>query len=257
MPTSFLETVFGRKKPTVAAADAKLAAIEADLAAAPARIAAAEAVLLRVGDLSDEEHAAAETELAAARRSAKRLEAQAIDLRAARAEAAMNETAAALRARAAAVQNRAATMPGLMDRYDAAIGKIEELVDQMRQLDADVAAVNVAIDEANRDGLEAPERVLMTAAFFYIKPASISFDRVVTEEFWEVPDDRGRWKRASQLVERDGELVPIEGGGRKNTTSRTIPGKYRPGTREIGPLSGLCLLKSPQFCRSRGSEGSR
>ena len=77
MPSAFLQSLFGKKKPTSTVASGELAKVEAALAAVPARIVAAEAALKRVADLTDDEHAAAEAELAAAKRSVARLEAQA------------------------------------------------------------------------------------------------------------------------------------------------------------------------------------
>ena len=79
---SFLESVFGRKRPTTTKAAPELKRYEAELLNAPLRIERAEATLRNVADLSDAEHEAAIVELAAAERSKTRLEAQVAQLRA-------------------------------------------------------------------------------------------------------------------------------------------------------------------------------
>ena len=243
MPT-FLDTLFGGKKPTAAAARSELAKVEAELAGTPARIATADAALKRVADMSDEEHAAVEVELAAAKRSLVRLEARVIDLRNVRDEAERVEAAVALRARADATRKRATGMGKALDRYDAAAKALADVADEIGSIDGEVSAINREIEAARRAGLEAPESVQTSAELFRTEPDHVTPDRTVTEEVWEVPNDRGRWTPAAIYVERNGEMVPQDASARKRTVSHVVPGKTRPGRRIKSPIAGLFVPAS-------------
>lgn len=256
---AFLDKILGPKKPTVAAIDAALAEVQGELAAAPGRIAAAEVALQRVADMTETEHAAADAELAAARRFLVRLEAQIADLRQARSAAKKTEAEDALRAERAAVQKRADGMKGLLDRYDAAAKATADAADAIGAVDGEVGAMNRKIEAARRDGLDVPAPIATSRELFRSEPDHVVPDRVETETKWMVPDGivmvspgdertapsyETRWAPADTLVSRGGEMVPCQAGAKKRTVERTIPGRRRPGRSIDSPLAGLSLPPS-------------
>ncbi len=237
MPT-FIESIFSRKQPTVAAVENELSKIEAELLIIPARIKAAEAKLKRVADLSDDEHAAAEAEIAAARRSGVRLEARADALRAARAEAEAREAAMARHARARVAEAKMAGMGKLLDRFDAASAALASIAEEIAAIDDDVAAVNYQNAAARRAGLDAPDPLPTSSALFRTEPDMVTPDREVFDEEWFVG---GRATNQMVTVEREGKQVPMVAGAELRKVRRTIPGDRRPGRRMESPLYYLCL----------------
>lgn len=253
---SFLDTVFGRKKPTASTAAAALADLEAELATVPALIARAQDALRRVADLSDEQHAAAEGELAAARRAETRLTAQIEQLRAAHEQAEKAEAAAALRARAAAARKRVdAEMPKLIQAYEAKAGELAEIAAVIRAIDNEADAVNRVIDAAERGDAHAPrlDRVTTSYQRYRTEPDVVEPDRTVVEEKWEECDPRtGLWTGVGVYgTDKDGKLKPTNAGARLRKVERVVPGERRKGRSLPSPVYGLNLpaarLDGPSF----------
>ncbi|APX85597.1 hypothetical protein BV511_13250 [Methylorubrum extorquens] len=177
---SFLNDLFDGKTPTVAMVAAAIADLEAQLPAASTRIANARAALGNVADMSDDEHYAADAELAAALRADVRLRAQIGHLEAVREQAAKEEATAqaradaeALRARAAAAQKRVDTehMP-LIERYEAKAGEIAEIAAALHAIEMEVVEANEAIERARKGDPSGshPELVVDSTARFRTGP---------------------------------------------------------------------------------------
>ncbi|CAO4184266.1 hypothetical protein [Methylorubrum populi] len=173
---SFLNELFDGKTPTVAMVAAAIADLDAQLPAASTRIASARAVLGNVANMNDEEHAAADAELAAALRAEVRLRAQIAHLETVREHAAREEAtaqaraeAAALRARATAAQKRVDTehMP-LIERYEAKAEEIAEIAAALQAIETEVAETNEAIAQARKGDPSGahPEPVIDSTARF-------------------------------------------------------------------------------------------
>ena len=173
---SFLTDLFDGKTPTVAMVASAIADLEAQLPAASTRIASARAALGNVADMSDDEHAAADAELATALRADVRLRAQIRHLEAVREHAAKEEATAqaradaeALRARAAAAQKRVDTehMP-LIAKYEAKAEEIAEIAAALQAIETEVVAANEAIERARKGDPAGshPELVIDSTARF-------------------------------------------------------------------------------------------
>lgn len=177
---SFLNDLFDGKTPTVAMVAAAIADLEVQLPVASTRIASARAALGNVADMSDDEHAAADAELATALRADVRLRAQIGHLGTLREHAAKEEAAAraradadALRARAAAAQKRVDTehMP-LIERYEAKAGEIAEIAAALQAIEMEVVEANEAIERARKGDPSGshPELVVDSTARFRTGP---------------------------------------------------------------------------------------
>lgn len=238
----FLETVFGRKKPTSAAVQSELAKVEAELAAVPARVAAAEAALKHIADMTDDEHAEAEARLAAERRAPSRLAARTEQLRAALADAERTEAAAARRAEAEAARKAMADMRRLLDRFDEQARALADTAAEIAAIDAAVESVNRVIVAARRAGLDAPELVKTSCELFRTEPDKVEPDRVVVDETWKTRDENGRLVSLMVLDEdSNGKMRPRVADAELHRKERTIPGRTRPGRRYANPLMSLCL----------------
>ena len=237
----YLESLFGRKKPTVIEARAELARVETELAGSPARIAAAEAALKRVADMTAEEHADADERLAAVRREPVRLQARSEDLRAAVAEAEKTEAANALRATAEAARKAMAGMERLLDAFDAQAATLADTAAEISRIDGVVALANRRIELARKAGLDVPEAIKTSHELFRSGSDHVEADREVVDEVWMVPNHRGIWQPVQVFGERDGKQVPVELGAELRRSKRTIPGKRRPGISLAPPTYDLRL----------------
>ncbi len=166
---SFIDKILGKSKPTVAR-------IGADLAGAPTRIVAAEAALQHVASMTDAEHAAAEVELAATRRSIGRLQAQVAELQDARAVAAKAEAEDTFKVERAVMQKHADGMKGLFDRYDVAARATADAADAI----GEVAAYNRKAEAARRSGLDVGKLIATSRELFRSEPGRVEPDRKVT-----------------------------------------------------------------------------
>ncbi|CAO4164941.1 hypothetical protein [Methylorubrum populi] len=173
---SFLNDLFDGKTPTVAMVAAAIADLEAQLPAASTRIVNAREALGNVAYMSDDEHAAADAELAAALRAEVRLRAQIGHLETLREHATKEEATAqaraiaeALRARAAAAQKRVDTehMP-LIERYEAKAEEIAEIAAALQAIETEVVEANEAIERARKNDPAGshPELVIDSTARF-------------------------------------------------------------------------------------------
>lgn len=177
---SFLNDLFDSKMPTVAMVAAAIADLEAQLPSASTRIASARAALGNVADMSDDEHAAADAELATALRAEVRLRAQIAHLETVREHAAKEEATAqaradaeALRARAAAAQKRVDTehMP-LIARYEARAEEVAEIAAALQAIETEVVEANEAIERARKGDPSGshPELIVDSTARFRTEP---------------------------------------------------------------------------------------
>lgn len=177
---SFLNDLFDGKTPTVAMMAAAIADLEAQLPTASERIVSARAVLGNVADMNDDEHAAADAELATALRAEVRLRAQIAHLETVREHAAKEEAtaqaradAAALCARADAAQKRVDTehMP-LIAKYEAKAEEVAEIAAALQAIETEVAETNEAIARARKGDPAGshPELVIDSTARFRTGP---------------------------------------------------------------------------------------
>ncbi|CAO4164936.1 hypothetical protein [Methylorubrum populi] len=252
---SFLRAIFGSKKPTVATAASAIADLEAQLQALPGRIAEAQAKLTNLADLSDEEHAAAEAEIATAGREGARLTAQIEQLRAAHAAAAKAEAAAALRDRAAAAQKRVDRdhLP-LIERYEAKAREIVEIAEELRAIEVEVERANRAIAQARRVEPEGthPDPVVNSTSRFRLVPDVIEPDKTIVEEKWlEYNVDGNSWDAVGVYTVRGGKKVPNNASAQLRKVERVIKGETRKGRQTPCPIQGLRLpgarLDAPSF----------
>lgn len=238
----FLDSIFGRKKPTPSSAAAALAKVEAELRAAPERIKRAEDALRNVADLNDAEHEAAEIELAAAQRAEIRLGAQTEQLRQALAKAHKDEASAALAARAAAAEKRVDNVPALARRYEVAAAEVADIVAEWAEIDAEVAAINYAIKQvakADPDGVHPPP-VQTSTHRFLTEPDTVIPDETLVEERWVHHDD-GALRGVSVFVESEGRMMPTVAGAFKRQVERVVPGRTKKGRSAAAPASSLYL----------------
>ncbi|TFZ56062.1 hypothetical protein E4V01_20380 [Methylorubrum sp. Q1] len=252
---SFLSTVFGRKKPTVATAASAITDLEVQLQALPGRIADAQSKLKNLADLNDEEHAAAEAEVATARREEARLAAQIEQLRAAHAVAAKAEAAAALRDRAATAQKRVDRdhLP-LIERYEAKAREIVEIAGELRAIEVEVEQANRAIALARRVEPEGahPDPVVGPTAKFRMIPDVVEPDREVIDEVWYDYDHDSGYSPASVFrIGEDGKRIPVNGTRQLRKVKRVIKGETHKGRATPCPTYGLRLpgarLDAPAF----------
>lgn len=252
---SFLRTIFGSKKPTVATAASAITDLEAQLQAIPGRVAAAQSKLTNLADLSDEEHAAAEAEIATAGREEARLAAQIEQLRAAHAVAAKAEAAAALRDRAATAQKRVDRdhLP-LIERYEARAREIVEIAEEIRAIDREVERTNRAIVHARKEEPEGshPDLIVSSTARFRMVPDVVDPDREVIDEVWYDYDHGSGYSPASVFrVGEDGKRIPVNGTRQLRKVKRVIKGETHKGRATPCPTYGLRLpgarLDAPAF----------
>lgn len=242
---SFLRTIFGSKKPTVATAASAITDLEAQVQALPGRVAAAEAKLKNLADLTDEEHAAAEADIATAGREEARLAAQIEQLRAAHAAAAKAEAAAALRDRAATAQKRVDRdhLP-LIERYEAKAREIVEIAEELRAIEVEVEQTNRAIAQARRadpQGLH-PDPVVNSTSRFRLVPDAVEPDKTIIEEKWfEYNVDGDCWDGVGVYTVRDGKKVPNNASAQLRKVERVIKGETRKGRQTPCPIQGLRL----------------
>src|SRR4051812_4323220 len=117
---NFFSQILGRTKPTSDNIAKLLAQAGAELDTNRKRLAEAEVALQRVAVMTAEEHTAADTEQAEARRAIVRLEARIVEFQKELAEAQEAERLEALKARAEAAKRRGeAEAPKILDRYEA------------------------------------------------------------------------------------------------------------------------------------------
>lgn len=252
---SFLRTIFGSKKPTVATAVSAITNLEAQLQALPGRIAAAQSKLNNLADLTEEEHAAAEADIAAAGREEARLTAQIEQLRTAHVAAAKTEAAAALRDRAAAAQKRVDRdhLP-LIARYEAKAREIVEIAEELRAIEVEVDQANRAIDQARRAEPEGshPDPVVNSTSRFRLVPDVVEPDKTIIEEKWfEYNVDGNFWDAVGVYTVRDGKKIPNSASAQLRKVERVIQGETRKGRQTPCPIHGLRLpgarLDAPDF----------
>ncbi|GJE51810.1 hypothetical protein GOFOIKOB_4874 [Methylobacterium tardum] len=241
---SFLTRIFGAEKPTSVRVAAALADAEAELRDVPARIARARATLELVADMTDEQHAEADDELAAAMRSEARLTAQIKQLVAVREQAEKSEAAAALSARANAAQRRVDEEgPKLLADYEKHAARLAKVAAALREIAVEVDGTNYTIGAASRDdpALKRPSRVVGIGERFLTEPDAVEPDRVVEEEQWGYLDENGRWRLIGVFGERNGGRFTSIAGAQKRTKRTIIPGQTRPGRKGFSPHEGLRL----------------
>ncbi|APX85596.1 hypothetical protein BV511_13245 [Methylorubrum extorquens] len=252
---SFLSTVFGRKKPTVATAASAITDLEAQLQGLPGRIAEAQAKLENLADLTDEEHAAAEADIATAGREEARLKAQIEQLRTAHASATKTKAAAVRRDRAEAAQKRVDRdhLP-LIERYEAKAREIVEIAEELRAIEVEVEQANRAIAQARRADPEGahPDPVVNSTSRFRLVPDVVEPDKTIVEEKWfEYNVGKNFWDAVGVYTVRDGKKIPNNASAQLRKVERVIKGETRKGRQTPCPTQGLRLpgarLDAPSF----------
>ena len=155
---NFFNQILGRMKPTSENLTKLLAQAGADLDTNRKRLAETEAALQRVAVMTADEHAAADTEQAEARRAIVRLETRIVELQKGLAEAQETERLEVLKARAEAAKQRVVIeAPKVLDRYEATSRAIGEAVAELQAIDIEVEAVNAELRKAGLDPIETVE----------------------------------------------------------------------------------------------------
>lgn len=142
--------IFGKTTATAATIAAEIAKAEGELSTVQSKITA---TLAGLATFTDEQHVAAETKQAELKRSEARLVARISELRAELTAATVAEAEAARVAAAAAFANRVsaardaveAEAPKLLAEYDDLAERVAAVIDKLKSIDAEVAAVNAAL----------------------------------------------------------------------------------------------------------------
>lgn len=204
-----ISQLFGRKTPTAEAIFKEIVAHNAEKAKEQDRAEKAKATLANVAVLTDDEHAAAESDLASANRAIARIEARVAQLQEAHATAQKDEALMALKARAEAVKQRVEVdAPKLLDRYDALGAEVAAVVDAFEAINAEVEAVNAELRKAGLPSIESAE---------------FRYRREPGEVIPEVREKRKKWVHFNRqtgaeetvtiTTERDGQRLPSDGHG--------------------------------------------
>lgn len=203
-----ISQLFGRKTPNADALFKEIAAHNADKAKEQDRAEKAKATLANVAILTDAEHEAAESALAASTRAIARIEARIAQLQEAHATAQKDEALAALKARAEAARRRVEVdAPKLLDRYEALGAEIAQVVDDYTAINAEVDVVNAELRKAGLPSID-------NADFLYRRePGEVIPERREKKKLWVRVDPATGVEQQVRTIEDRGRTIPTDALG--------------------------------------------